>query len=354
MASLTTSVRAQPRGCPVHGIRVVNVVGPPFEGAPAFYRIARRIARRFGPRVAQLFTRAFARIQNQIDTTALRGILDGADLTDPATLANIQATVLVSRLGAIISGDLQSVLLETMTATGSAGADVLSEATGLRFRFNDRDVNTVLFARTQTANLVVQVTDATKEAIRIITAAGADLGLTVDQQARAIREFVGLPPNWVRAPLNMERELRAGSTSVLRRRWSAVDKAKIRSRIKKGTVDDAFVSQMRKRYTESLINRRSLNIARTETLRASHAGQREAWRQAVTEKVLPQTARRFWIVTPDDRLRDTHAAVPEMNPEGVGLDDAFETPLGPSLGPPLEVNCRCGEGLQFPGQPGVL
>jgi hypothetical protein len=59
-------------------------------------------------------------------------------------------------------------------------------------------------------------------------------------------------------------------------------------------------------------------------------------------------------VTPDDRLRETHAAVPGMNPDGVALDGTFETPLGRSSGPPLEPLCRCGEGLSFPGHKGVL
>jgi hypothetical protein len=70
--------------------------------------------------------------------------------------------------------------------------------------------------------------------------------------------------------------------------------------------------------------------------------------------VLPATARRVWIVTPDARLRPEHAAIPRMNPDGVGLDEPFRTPDGDFLNPPIDPNCRCGVGLIFPGLAGVL
>jgi hypothetical protein len=314
-----------------------------------FYQLARRIARRFEPAVAAAFMDAITKLQRQIDEAALRQAIASGNL------AQIQEAIETGgHLGTILDNrEMERALYGASTATGRAGADILSGVTGLTARFNALDPNVVLFARQQAAELVVAVTEDVREAIRIVTALAQEQGLTTVQQARALREVVGLPPNWAAAPSNLARELREGAFTETRR-MSAADKAQIRSRLARGTVDEPFIARMQGRYASSLINRRALNIARTETLRASHHGQLQEWKQATRQGVLPKTARRMWIVTPDDRLRETHAAIPGMNPGGIALDGVFQTPLGPSNGPPLETNCRCGEGLIFPGYEGVL
>jgi len=322
------------------------------DGRPRsrMFEIVHRIADRFGPHVAGAFVRAVTRLEAGIDHVELQSAIAAGSIDQ------IVAAVRPSRLAAIFAGkdSLSEMLQRTAGATGAAGADVLADATGLAVQFNRIDPNVVMFARERAATLVVQVSEDVREAIRIVVAAGASEGLTVVQQARAIREVVGLPPNWAAAPANLARELREGRFTGTRR-LSAIDKARIRKRIRDGTVDEAFVAEMQERYSKSLLNRRALNIARTETMTAGNHGLRESWRQARQQGVLPATARRHWIVTPDDRLRDTHAAVPLLNPDGVPIDGGgYDTPLGRVSGPPLEPNCRCSEGIVFPGQAGVL
>lgn len=332
---MTLAVHAAPRG-----------------GRPRsrFFQIAHRIARRFEPRVAQAFLAAVSRLQRQIDLADLESAVASGNLD-----VILSAVASGGDIGNILDASkLADVLNRTAVTMGTAGADVLSDVTGLEARFNVLDPRTVLFARAQAAQLIVAVTEDVKEAVRIILSTGHVAGLTVKDQARAIREVVGLPPNWAAAPGNLARELRAG-TFTESRRLSAIDKAQIRSRLSRGTVDEAFIQKMEKRYADSLINRRAQNIARTETLRSANFGMREGWRQAIKQGVLPKTSMRVWVVTPDDRLRETHAAVPGLNPNGVPVDGgAYQTPLGPSFGPPLEPNCRCSEGLIFPGLTGVL
>lgn len=309
------------------------------------YKIAHRISDRFQPRIQKAFLRSVDVVVKATDEAAIRSALASGN---PSL---IEQAAGAGRLSVLLSGTggLLPELELTTTVTGKAGADALEGLLGVEVGFNARQPDVVLFARTHTAELVVAVGDDVKEAIRIITAAGADVGLTTRQQARAIREVVGLPPNWAAAPANLARDLREGRlSSATSRRLSAIDKARIRSAIKRGAVTEEFVEEMMSNYTASLTNRRALNIARTETLRAAHGGQRQAWRQARENGVIPVGVRRYWIVTPDDRLRDTHEAVIDMNPDGVGLDDAFETPLGPVLDPPMEPLCRCGVGLVFP------
>ena len=248
---------------------------------------------------------------------------------------------------------MEGALLGASTTTGRAGADVLSGATGTTVRFNALHPDVVLFARQQAGELVVQVSEDVREAVRIMLAIGQAEGLTVVQQARAIREVVGLPPTWAAAPSNLRREIMDGhAAAATSRRLSAVEKAQIRSRIAKGTVTESFAESMQARYSESLVNRRARNIARTETLRASHHGQRMGWEQAMQDGALPRTARRVVVVTPDHRLE--HWMVPGMNEGGRGIDEPFQAPEGSFMNPPFRPLCRCGVGLIFPGYEGVL
>lgn len=309
------------------------------------HEIVARIRDRFGPSVSQAYLTAIIRLQAGIDEAEL------ASAVASGNLDAIISAVRPSRLAAIFAGkdSLSEMLQRTGGATGQAGADVLEGALGVSVGFNRVDPNVVMFARERSARLVVQVSEDVREAIRIVVATGASEGLTTVQQARAIREIVGLPPNWAAAPSNLGRELRAGRFTRSRR-LSAIDKARIGKKLREGTVTEEFVEEMEGRYAKSLTNRRALNIARTETQESAMHGLRESWRQANQQGVLPDTTRRTWIVTADDRLRPEHAAVPGMNPGGIPMEGgSYDTPLGPSSGPPLEVNCRCSEGLIFPG-----
>lgn len=81
-------------------------------------------------------------------------------------------------------------------------------------------------------------------------------------------------------------------------------------------------------------------IARTESMRAVHEGQREAWDQAVDEGLLTGEERRVWIVTPDDVLCPICEA---LDGETATLDGTYTEDVE---APPAHPNCRCTEGLQ--------
>lgn len=306
-----------------------------------FHRVTRRIANRFGSRTARTWLQAVTHFKAGIDERAIRMALAGQDL------AAVEAAVRGSGFGQMMRA-LEDPLARTAGAAGTASAQVLEEA-GFSMQFNAVHPNVVLFARDSSAGLVVQITKDVKEAIRTVVALGAQQGLTIMQQARAIRETVSLAPNVASAPLRFADELRRGDLAATRRRLSATDKAQIRSRIKRGTVTDSFITKMQERYTKSLTNARALTIARTETLRAANFGQQESWVQATRQGVLPADSRRFWIVTPDELLSVEHAQIPSMNPVGRGMDELFDTPDGFFMYPPSRPNCRCGIGLGIPG-----
>lgn len=306
--------------------------------------IVQRIADNYGARLAGIVYRAIGVLRNTIDMSVLESAVAGGNAD--AILAALGGRSFLE-LEYIVGDKTLAELLEVPSvAAGRASASVLEDFTGLGFSFNATDPNVVMYARRQSSRLIVQVADDVREGVRVVVSLGAARGLTVEQQARAIRNIVGLPPNWAAAPMNLGNELREGRFTSTRR-LSAVDKAVIRKRLREGTITEDFIASMENKYARSLERARALTIARTESLDSSMHGLRTSWRQAAREGVLPETARRMYIVTPDDRLRPDHARVPALNPEGVGLDEPFQTPFGPLMGPPIAPNCRCGEGLLF-------
>lgn len=293
------------------------------------------------------FIAAVGRIRDQVNLGRLRAALAGGDVKKVQDIAG------AGRVRSVLSNDeaFMRSFQRTVTASGVAGADVLSGVVGVEVQFNARDPRVVQFAREQSSEMVRHISEGAREAVRVMIAAGADLGITTVQQARAIREAVGLPPNWATAPMNLRNEILSGQAgNATARRLSATDKAQIRSRISNETVTEEFANEMAVKYEKSLINRRAQNIARTETLRAAHAGQHIGWKQAIEDKVLPSTTRRIWIITPDERLSEEHEQIPALNPDGRGMEEPFLT-LGPQGAfdyPPIRTNCRCGVGLVFP------
>ena len=135
------------------------------------------------------------------------------------------------------------------------------------------------------------------------------------------------------------------------RRFSATEQAQIRSHMKGNIIlDQKKIDQMVDRYYDSLANKRANDIARTESLNAVNNGQLELWRQGVEQGVLDnRTTRKIWLVTRDDKLRPSHAAIPVMNPKGVPITGFFATPFGPVQSPGDAVtdliNCRCALAL---------
>jgi len=320
-----------------------------------FFRITHRVADRMTPKVAAALSDAVLRLQGRIDVVALRAAVVGGNLSV------IEGAAGSGQIQAILLGDpvLLHGLTRTTTLVGEEGASVLGQVTGLNSSFNRFHPNVVLYARTQVGNLVSQIGQDVKEAIRVVVALGAGVGLTPVQQARAIQEVIGLPPNWAQAPLHFAEELRNGQVNASRLLRTPVAGGgstpqslryaeELRRGIAQGKhLSPEWVASQQSRYSKNLLRRRALNIARTETMRAAVAGQAESWSQAVRQGVLPRTARRFPIVTPDERLRPTHRAIPGMNLNGVRLTEPYRTPMGPLMHPPFGPLCRCGEALMF-------
>lgn len=123
-------------------------------------------------------------------------------------------------------------------------------------------------------------------------------------------------------------------------RLNAAQRAALRKAFSE-PLDKATADHIMRRHTRALISYRQSVIARQEATRAVHVGEYLAFRQGKANRSIPRDARRFWQTRKDERVRHSHHLVPAMNADGVDVGEPFQTPLGPVLYPPLEINCRC-------------
>ncbi len=198
----------------------------------------------------------------------------------------------------------------------------LPESISAQMRFDLLNPRAVENLRQFGGQLITGLTDKTRQGILDTIETAFRKGGSPAQQAREIRNSIGLTP----------------------RQTAAVEN--FRSMLVAEGVKPALLEKRVAKFYRRQLNFRAKVIARTETIRASNAGQREIWNQAADQGLLnPNTVRRGWVVTPDDRLCPICEPIPSMNPDGVPLNGTFNTPIGAVIGPPAHPNCRCAEAI---------
>lgn len=307
-----------------------------------------RAIRRLQPRYATLFREAINAVRDQATLKALAQRLEAGDLDGALRLVGTDP--MVRHLQGAGNGDSFKAVTFAGLASGAAVArENLPNSISTRIRFDMVNPRAVAFIDQYDARLIREVTDATRKGVLAVVRSGQLEGLAPVKQARIIRETVGLTEKQALAVTNFRRQLEQRTNTpdgqsmqaAASRRLSATERSRVARHIREGGLSQSQINQMVEQYRGRLVNLRANTIARTETARAVSQGQLELWKQARDQGLLPVDVKRKWIVTRDDRLRETHRAVPGMNEGGVDLDQPFQTPLGPVMVPPLEVNCRC-------------
>jgi hypothetical protein len=96
------------------------------------------------------------------------------------------------------------------------------------------------------------------------------------------------------------------------------------------------------RKAMQLRRKRAMTIARTETQAALNSAVDQFFQEASGAVGLaPSALKRFWFVTPDERLCERCRPVPGLNEQGRDFGEPFQTPSGPATRPPLHPRCRC-------------
>ena len=191
---------------------------------------------------------------------------------------------------------------------------------------------------------------ATREAI----IDGIERGLNPIQQARNFRDSIGLTVKQQRAVNNYRRMLSEGDRAVL-------DRA-LRDKRFDSTIRNAFdsgqpltrtqMNRMVDRYRERFVKYRSEVIARTESLRAVHAGKQSMYEQAIESGDLQQdNLTQEWNTARDEAVRGSHSA---MHGQKIPFGQRFISGLGNmALHPGAfnvaaeDIQCRCTLGTRI-------
>jgi hypothetical protein len=243
----------------------------------------------------------------------------------------------------VVNGELRS---HTRTAAGaqSFAATILNQRDLPKWAMDVTNPKSLAWARTRAAELITEITPDTKLAVRAMIGNGFELGIPPRKLAQSIKQAVGLRTDQVAAIRNLRKEMQDARVGDYITRFPIRPGVRaspgFRVRVPAGD-RTAWIEKQTARYTQMQHRYRSVMIARSETMRASGQGQRDMWRQNRDRGYLDANQKRFWIVTPDSRLREEHAA---HEGEQAGLDEPW--PWGYEVGE--EIHCRCGEGLVDP------
>lgn len=281
----------------------------PIQKAPGdqWWRALHRIADDLQPDVRQAFLRAVRMVQAKLDIVNLEDAISRGSLDQSSFWEALE-----SELDSSLRAPLREALL------GGAGIAGKRLPTGT-MRFDLTNPAAVRAVDSEVANLVREITEESRGAIRDLVRQSIQGSFDVHQLARQVRGSIGLTSRYALAVDNYQQSLVDGGMPMGR----AMTRAQA--------------------YADRLLRHRAETIARTEVIRATSAGQQAVWNDAQAEGLLPIDAKRIWIVTPDDRLCPICLA---MEGQIVGLQEPFQSAdVGPVDYPPAHVSCRCATGI---------
>lgn len=247
------------------------------------------------------------------------GVIDGLEqAVESGSVSQVIQTVTASRVQVVETGrrQIRTLMLTILDKAGARAS--LTPERGLRtarrtktvvgFEFEKVSPDAVRWASQHAAELVTNISADQEAVLRQIVAGGFRKQATTKVLAERIRRVVGLT---------------IPQLSKYERLLEEVGRREART------------------YAARARTERARTIARTETLRASNEGTRQAWKQAKDQGYLTGTETREWITTPDDRL--CPICLP-LDGEVVGLDEVFSVGV---MTPPAHPRCRCAIGLSM-------
>ena len=173
---------------------------------------------------------------------------------------------------------------------------------------------------------------------------GVGLGLEPAEVAARIKSVVGLTDVQAQYVDNYRSSLRALDRNALSRALTSDESDdQVRAAINSGSpLSDDEIDLLVQDYSDNWIAHRSLNIADTESVRATSLGLRHAYQQGVDRGVYPEDAiTRHWKIDEAGNVCPVCRSIPENNPDGVGLNEPFNSDDGDILETPAHTRCRC-------------
>lgn len=291
-------------------------------------------------RFARLVASGFADMRASIRLSDLEtAIADGPE----ATTRLLDGAV--DLFGDALQASLEEELRDVLVTAGTRAAHAATRAAaGLRAAdgellggFDGTNPEATRWASEHAAQLVTQVTDETRAAIRVIVARAFDEQLTPRAAARLIRPLVGLTERQTMALVNARLALLEAKPGT------RVKVGRTFVRVPRAGASPAFVQRVAANYAARLQRQRAATIARHELMEAGHEGQHQLWRQATARGDLAPTTLRTPLITDDERLCPICR---QMEGQRVAIDQPFTLPNGSrKMNPPFHVTCRCDQVL---------
>ena len=170
-----------------------------------------------------------------------------------------------------------------------------------------------------TGEFITQVGETERMAIREVILNGMERGRNAATMARDIRQHIGLTRPQVETISRLRESMETANIPEKR-------------------IEDVIDKRIKK-----MIRQRAQVIARNETILASKEGYRQSYLDAANQGLIDANkSRRYWVITPLDAC-EICRPIPGMNPNGVGLYEPFQTPIGPLLNVHAHIQCRCVE-----------
>jgi hypothetical protein len=215
--------------------------------------------------------------------------------------------------------------------------------------FDQTNSRAVRWMQENRLRLVREMVDDTRAVLRQTMTRGIETGINPREQARYFRSSIGLTARQEAAVSNYRRLLGQNSTESLTRalRDRRFDPTVQRAIGTGNPLTPEQIDRMVARYRERYIKYRAETIARTETLRSVHQGNREMYQQAIDSGTLTRDGViQIWNVRLDGRQRDWHGS---MTGQERQIGEMFISGQGNSLEYPGDFNapgsetidCRC-------------
>lgn len=296
---------------------------------------------KIGAQVRRAFLDAIDRLSQQIDVEPIAQLIRDGRVGDALNSVNTQ----------LVTQGLRPIAASITSGTIAAAQSAVDALGELNVVFGITNPGTVSFlANYEMASIRLLTADALGSVQAALTA-GIQAGRNPLDTARDILAFIGLTPRQAQAVLNYRTALETRNSDALGRalrdaRFDPTVRRAIQGEI---ALKPEQIDRMVDRYRERYLRYRSETIARTESIRAVSAGNHLMWTQAVEDgQVAVDQIRRSWIYIADDKVRDAHRMIPSMNKGGVGLNQPFQSILGPIMYPgdpnataANVINCRC-------------
>lgn len=301
------------------------------------------LADRMSGKVRDAFLAAVVAVQSQIVLHELEAAISTGDYQRVLSIINIGDRFEKAMAGAGLPTNVLSVrdaLRQVYAAAAGVAAKELPASIGTPLAFDLLNTESVAFIQNYGFNLIQQVSQSVRDAVRQVVDRAFREGGHPYVQAREIRNFIGLTANQQAAVANYRWALENGDRIALDRalRDRRFDPSVARAIRDSSRLPQWRIDQMVERYRQRMLLRRAQTVARTESLRASNMGQQTLWHQAVQQGLMSQQTKRRWHTGEDERVCPRCA---DLNGVEVGIDEEFAPGI---MNPPdPHPSCRCNQ-----------